>query len=133
METDFVEKHHLVFYIVTIISIFLLEFFIETINVMKSSFEGMVLYIFLLIFFTNALLFVLYGTIVMEFLGFNYKPKNPIKYIDFLLTTPAIITTFLINDIYSLLESFLATIILIPFVYFGIYLVNLFIFPRMFN
>ena len=133
-----VEKHHLMFYIGTILVIFLIECFLKSLPNLKSDSIGLIVYVLLLIVFTNLLLFVIYGHAVMNFLGFNYEAKNPIYYRDFLLTSPAIITTFLIDDLFNSVKSLipeyslLLTIILLPFLYLGIYKINKGILPYIF-
>ncbi|MBU4116115.1 MAG: hypothetical protein KKG94_00015 [Nanoarchaeota archaeon] len=138
MINDQVEKHHLIFYTVTILVIFLVEYFIKWLSNLKSDPIGLIFYILLLILFTNLLLFVIYGHAVMNFLGFDYKTENPISDRDILLTSPAIITTFLIDDLFNSVKSLipeyslLLTIILLPFLYLGIYKINKGILPYIF-
>jgi len=139
MDEDRVEKHHLIFYTVTIIVIFLIEFFSQNVMDLKVTFMGFIIYIFLLILFTYMLLYVFYGWTASYFLGFDYRPKNPIYYRDVLLTCSAIIVAFLIDDLFNYINSltteysFFLTIIFIPFLYLIIYKINDWFFPKIFR
>lgn len=125
-----IEKHHLIFYIITIIVYFLIEQFLINSLEIKPFLIGFVLKIFILTFVTIPLFFILYLEGVRNFIGNNYKTKNPISIDrDLLLTSSAIITTFLVDDLFILLDSitensFLLTIVLIPILYLGIYKIN---------
>jgi len=139
MIQDKVTKYHLVFFIVTIIAIFLVEHLVKEAIGSKLTLIGMVVFIIMLIILTNALIFAVYGFAILYILGFNHKMENPITQKDILLTTPAIVTTLVITYIFNAISSinseynFLLTIIIIPFVYLGIYEINGWIFPKMFH
>jgi hypothetical protein len=126
-----IEKHHMIFYIITIIVFFIIDqILIRDLTKINLPIIELLIKIFILLISVNALLFILYVESVRKFLGQNYKTDNPISYKDILLTSPAIITAFLINDLLSFSQSlfldfsFLLTILFLPIVYLGIYKIN---------
>jgi hypothetical protein len=119
------EKHHFIFYITTILVTLLVDLFLKDIIKIKLTFVGFIIYFFLLIILTNLLLFLIYGHAIMYLLGINHKIENPITSIDILLTSSAIVATFLIPDLTNLINSFKTefSFLLIILAIIGIYLI----------
>jgi len=68
----------------------------------------------------------------------KYKTNSPISQRDILLTSPAIVTAFLITDLLHILNlsipeySFILTISIISFLYLGVYKINEWVFTFLF-
>jgi len=132
-------KHHFIFYISIILILFLLEPFVKSIFQINLPILEFGFFLLVLIFLTDLFIFVVYGHSVMYFLGINHKTENPITPIDILLTSSAIITTFLLPDLSKLVNSlntefsFLLIILAVIVIYLIIYKINEKIFPFLFH
>lgn len=134
MNENEVQKHHLIYYCTTIIGVFLTEQTVQFLglNFLKYSVTGLFIYIIFLIFITKSFNFMVYVEFAKHFLRQEYNTKNSLGLGDLYLTTSAIITTFIISDIFWLISELIGDpiieamllIIITPPTYLFIYKIN---------
>jgi hypothetical protein len=142
MDDNEVEKHHLVFYIITIVVSFATLWMYNNISLVKGTLIRPVLYILISPFIVNLMIMGLYILWTIFRLKDNYEVKNPISSKDFRLTTPAVIIAVFMNNLLDISRTIspdndiLKAILLIFFTsvgYLAIYFLNKNVWGRIFR
>jgi hypothetical protein len=133
MDVKEVEKHHLLFYISTVLCIFAvkliffdyfgLNYIEEDVSIIKGIFYLLVIYFFVLII-VKAILFIIYYNMSKYFIDKKYKANNYLGTGDFYLATASIITAFFIDDFLKIIENPIIVFLLIGFLFYIIYWLN---------
>lgn len=133
MDVKEVEKHHLLFYISTVLCIFVvkllffdylgLNYIEEDVNIIKGIFYLFFIYFFVLIIVKTTLLIIHYN-LSEYFLDEKYKAKNYLGTGDFYLATTSIITAFFIDDFLKITKNPIMALLLIGFLFCIIYWLN---------
>ena len=110
-----IEKHIKIFYITQIILSFILNYFISHIN--ESVTLGFILKLFFLPLISFLLLFIIYAHLTIFICGYKFSAKKNFELDDFILTSSAIVTTFLLNDIVTIIKSIISDDILFLFLF----------------
>lgn len=130
LEIKDIEIHHIFYFASTIITVFLLEFFLKGLPFFVGDiFIGFTFYVLFLIFATHMINIWIYTFLFMNLLKSSYRPKDHLGQGDIYLATSAIITTFLIDDLFDLIRIYAKdfTFLIIPsilVIYFIIYFIN---------
>jgi hypothetical protein len=127
-------KNFFIFYVAQIIVILIIDKFFPVISIggVIGTFIAKAVYLSI---FSFVLLFVIFAYLASRLWKHNDFQKRRIEFEDFLLTSSAIVTAFLLEDLLTIFRLFsndplsiiLTAIIGIPVIFYGVYQLNFWI------